>query len=338
MATLKIELFGRFSAERAGRPLEGLHSGKVQELFSYILINRTRVHSRESLASLLWSNSTTVVSKKLLRQAFWQLQAGLENGRGKKEAPVLLVEPDWARVNPAADFTLDVATFERAVCRVQGIPGQKMDRKPATELKEAVELYTASLLDGCYQEWCLFERERLETLILGALDKLMSYCTKHRELEAGMAYGSRILTLDRARERTHRKLMRLQWLAGDRTGALRQYESCRKTLKEELEVQPSHRTEALLKQIQSDGAARPTAVSLGRSALSATKEDFSKTGLTLQQALAALEGLQRLAERAIHAVGEALNRQEQSRSSSNAVESSRPVAPRRHSSSGEIAL
>ena len=38
-----------------------------------------------------------------------------------------------------------------------------------------------------------------------------------------LAYGARILHCDRARERTHRRLMRLHFLAGDRTAALRQY-------------------------------------------------------------------------------------------------------------------
>ena len=56
------------------------------------------------------------------------------------------------------------------------------------------------------------------------------------EYEAGQNYGSIILGFDRARESTHRHLMQLYYLAGDRTGALRQYERCARALDAELGV------------------------------------------------------------------------------------------------------
>src|SRR5438876_1093845 len=95
------------------------------------------------------------------------------------------------------------------------------------------------LLQGCYQDWCLCERERLQQLYLGALDRLMEYSEIHGEYAAGLTYGGRILRLDCARERTHRGMMRLYHLNGDRTAALRQYERCAATLKKELGVLPA---------------------------------------------------------------------------------------------------
>jgi DNA-binding SARP family transcriptional activator len=46
--------------------------------------------------------------------------------------------------------------------------------------------------------------------------------------------------------------MRLTCLAGDRSGALRQYECCRVALWEELGVEPTQKTKTLLQQIQQD--------------------------------------------------------------------------------------
>ena len=54
----------------------------------------------------------------------------------------------------------------------------------------------------------------------------------------GLAYGMRVLQIDHARERTHRQIMRLQYQAGDRTAALRQYLRCRLALSEELALNP----------------------------------------------------------------------------------------------------
>ena len=68
-----------------------------------------------------------------------------------------------------------------------------------------------------------------------------------------------ILRYDRARERTHRQLMRLLYMSGDRTGALRQYERCVSALREELGVQPDKLTLALYEEIRGNYLEKYTA-------------------------------------------------------------------------------
>jgi hypothetical protein len=89
-------------------------------------------------------------------------------------------------------------------------------------------------------------------MYLSMLDKLLDYCEAQSEPEAGLMYGQQILRYDRARERTHRRMMRLHYLAGDRTSALRQYHSCVQALAEELDVGPAKSTVALYNQIRAD--------------------------------------------------------------------------------------
>ncbi len=57
---------------------------------------------------------------------------------------------------------------------------------------------------------------------------------------------------NRARESTHRRLMRLYYRAGDRTAALRQYDHCVAALNEELGVKPSRLTVEVYNQIRLD--------------------------------------------------------------------------------------
>jgi len=249
--SIKFRLFGKFSVQKDTQSVKGLDSSKEQELLSYLLVRRDRPHSRETLASLLWGDSSTEKSKKYLRQALWHLQAGLETN----ELPgpqVLLVEHDWVQLNLQSELWLDVAVFEQAFNATQGVPGKQLDKSGAAMLKDAVQLYAGDLLDGCYQDWCLFESERLQNMYLSMLDKLMGYCEQHQDFEAGQSYGSTILRYDRASERTYRRLMHLQYLAGDRTGALRQYERCVTALQEELGVKPERRTRAVYEYIRAD--------------------------------------------------------------------------------------
>jgi DNA-binding SARP family transcriptional activator len=251
MATLHFQLFGKFTAQKNGQPLNGLDASKDQELLSYLLIHRERHHSREALATLLWGDSSTEKSKKYLRQSLWHLQTVLESNEQDRSYP-LLVEHDWLKLNPRSEVGSDVAEFERAFTDAQGIAGAQLDSGRADVLRNAVETYRGDLLTGWYQDWILFERERLQNMYLMMLDKLICYSDHHRAHEAAQIFAATVLGYEPARERTHRQLMSSYYLAGDRTAALRQYDRCVAALKEELGVRPERRTTQLYEQIRSD--------------------------------------------------------------------------------------
>jgi DNA-binding SARP family transcriptional activator len=245
VSELVVKLFGRFQVEFEGQALDGLDAKKVQELFSYLLINRDHAHPRETLAGILWDAQSTSQSKKYLRQALWQLQNSLQDVEDNSAEPILLVTPEWVRINPNANIHLDIAEFENAFNSTRRKRGRELIPEQIRALEASTELYKADLLLGWYQDWCIFERERLQSIYIALLDKLMGYFEAHGYYEDGIIFGSRILGFDRARERTHRSLIRLHYLADDRTGALRQYQRCEQALEEELGVKPAKRTEEL---------------------------------------------------------------------------------------------
>lgn len=252
MSLLGVRLFGKFSTQPNGPMQEGLDVPKVQELFCYLLLHRDRPHPREALASLLWGDISTTQSKRYLRKALWRLQKALNTSTKPPTPPVLQVDSDWVQLNPAAELWLDVTVFEAAFDRVQGVPGRELDLQDVQTLQDALELYQGNLLEGWYQDWCLYERERLQHMYLAMLDRMMDYCEAQHSYEAGLAYGLQILRYEPARERTYRCLMRLHHLAGDRTAALRQYARCVAALDEELGVEPAKHTLALYEQIRAD--------------------------------------------------------------------------------------
>src|ERR1043166_374998 len=253
MFSLRIHLFGKFSVESDGEPLKGPSSPKVQELLCYLLIHRNRPRPREALAALLWGDISTDKSKKYLRQALWHLQTALRPYGDQ----LLQVEENWVQLNTGSEIWLDVAVLEDAFALLKDKPGWEMNAEEKDVAQAAAQLYRGELLEGSYQDWCLFERERLQNMYLAMLYKLMSYCEAANEYEAGQLYGLRILYYDRASERTHRRLMQLQYMAGDRTAALRQYERCVVALDQDLGVKPDNRTVTLYQKIRSGEAERP---------------------------------------------------------------------------------
>lgn len=254
MTRFRIRLFGRFKLQQEDGTSYEIESHKAAELFCYLLIHRNRPHSREALAEVIWGESSTARSKKYLRQALWQIQSALTPSSHEDARPLLLTDGEWIQVNPQSEFWLDVAEFEDIYTCVRDHHGGDLDESGYLKLKQALDLYQGDLLEGWYEEWCLFERERLQNIYLSILDKLMVYCEAHQTYEEAIAFGENILRYDAARERTHRRMVRIYYKAGERTSALRQYERCVTCLKDELGVKPAKKTVELYELICQDNS------------------------------------------------------------------------------------
>lgn len=60
---------------------------------------------------------------------------------------------------------------------------------------------------------------RLEIMAFAALNRLISYASAHRLYQDGVTYGQQLLSLEPTREESHRELMRLLALSGQRSAA-----------------------------------------------------------------------------------------------------------------------
>lgn len=246
---VRIKLFGQLNI-CGGASVENLIPGKAKELLCYLLLHRERSLGREFLANILWADCSTENSKQYLRKALWQLQRAFPK-LGVPVESILLADLQSVTVNPNAGIWVDVAEFE-CLCSSHGNPSRPADGSCQEALEAAVDLYQGELLEGWYQDWCLRDRERLQNMYLMLLDKVVALSEANHEYEKGVDYATRILKWDRACESAHQHLMRLRYQAGDRAGALRQYEKCAAALKEELGVQPSEQTRQLYLQICGD--------------------------------------------------------------------------------------
>ncbi len=282
MCLLTVRLFGKFQVQRDDQVLDGWNARKVQELFVYLLLHRERPHARHVLAELLWPESTSEQSTKYFRHALWKLQTLLE-------CKVLEVDAETLHLTGGANLWLDVLEFERAYARVRRVPGEELNDKRAHTMSEALKLYQGDLLEGWYQDWCLFERDRLQRMYLAMLEKRMAYCEADGEFEAGLDCGNCALRYDAAHERIHRRIMRLYYKSGDRTAALRQYERCVSLLRQELDVDPSERTMALYQQIRSGRLITPAQTA---GVANDHEQTTDGTPLTLDQALSNLKQLE----------------------------------------------
>lgn len=254
---VSIRLFGKFSLHCADEELLAHASGRAKEIFGYLAVHRGAAVPREVLAGLIARDTSTERSRKALRQALWNLRAALVGANGRDASHVLRVSDGWVELL-TEDVWLDLVEFERAAVRRTPTEPASAPRSDAKRWAQAVELYRGDLLQGWYQDWCLEERERLRQIYLETLDALVAACESNHDVNAGVEYAVRALHTDPARECTHRALMRLYCLSGDRAAAVRQYEQCEKILRTELGIEPDDETKALYRSIRSGHRQPPT--------------------------------------------------------------------------------
>ena len=249
---LRVTLFGKFHARAETQDITPTLGAKMQELLAYLLINRSRLHTREALADALWPEAAPDRSQKYLRQTLWQLQSALDKEVEAGHESIVGLEPGWIHLNPETAVWSDIEVFEQAFMLVRSVPGHDLTVQQAQVVSEAVELYQGDLLADWYSDWCVYERERLQSVYFTLLDKLMDHCLTQHQYEDGLAYGMVILRYEPTREPTHQRLMRLYYLNGNRPAALRQYERCRAVLDKEFQVKPVRTTNELYEQIRAD--------------------------------------------------------------------------------------
>lgn len=241
---LRVNLFGPGHATVGNQQLVGFPNHRCCLLLSYLLLNRKSPIHRERLAAVFWSDYSTQVSRKHLRTAIWRLRRNVED-LGSSLDQFVEIADGSVRFTGQGDYWLDVEVFESLILKAEDIDGHRLTIDQTESLEQAIDLYTGDLLEGVYEDWCVFDRERLSLLLLSALSKLMIYHGTIGNYEKALAYGHRILSRDNTREKVHRDVMWLYALAGDRSAALAQYNLCSQILRKSLDVAPMEDTKRL---------------------------------------------------------------------------------------------
>jgi DNA-binding SARP family transcriptional activator len=255
MTRLSIHLFGPPQIALDNTPITDLGSDKARALLFYLATEPDRPHRREALAGLLWPDYPEQSARTSLRRALADLRKAISD---QQQSPSFLcVSRQTIQLSADADIWCDVTAFSAAL--EAGRDSQSMDH-----LADGVDLYRGGYLEGfsigdsaVFEEWALLKKEYFHRQALSALQQLAAYHEARSEYKRALPYVWRQLDLEPWHEEAHRQGMRLLALNNQRGAALAHYEVCRRTLAEELAVEPSSETVRLYEQIRSGELTMP---------------------------------------------------------------------------------
>jgi predicted ATPase/DNA-binding SARP family transcriptional activator len=246
-------LFGAPRLERGGAPVE-IDTRKALALFAYLAVTR-QSHSRDTLATLLWSEYDQTRARAALRRTLSVLHTALAGEQ-------LDIDREAIGLTPGAKLYVDVDEFHKrlADCARHGHPENETCARCITPLSEAAALYRDDFMAGftlrdspAFDEWQFFQTETLRRELAGALEKLAHHHSAQREFDHATVYARRWLALDPLHEPAHRQLMQLYARTNQRAAALRQYQELSRVLQKELGVQPLEETTRLYESIKRGG-------------------------------------------------------------------------------------
>ena len=138
-----------------------------------------------------------------------------------------------------------------------GLRYERQHQKDAAvrEFAAAEALYRDDfLVEDLYEEWTVLRREELKDQYLLVLTKLSQLCLVGRDLEGCITRSHKLLAKEPCREDAYQRLMQCYALLGQRGRAVRWYEICERTLRQELDVAPSEETRRLFSEISATSA------------------------------------------------------------------------------------
>ncbi len=280
----KMRLFGGFEVLRDGKTITSFRTQKARALLAYLALNADKPLARKALAGLFWPESSSERAGQNLRQALMFLRQALDV---EASASPLHTSRHDISFTLTELFFVDVIAFESGLASAE-----------YAALETAVGLYRGSLLEGIFIDdssefelWLIKERERYHRQALAALEKLADFQLKRGAYELAKTYLTQALTLTPWHEAAHRGLMRALALSGDTTGALAQYDKCRRILQDELAVTPLEATQLLVEQIRAGEVGGQPASLPTTTAVQSPQPQFIGRGNEHAQLTAALSAL-----------------------------------------------
>jgi len=225
----------RAGHERSAGAQPRFRSRRTVALLGYLVAERRSV-ARGFLAALFWPDVATSTGRSNLRRELHNLTQVLPDCWELDRQAVAFV--------PSADVAIDLYTLLQL---------EAEERWP-----DAAELLGGQFLEGLslddnlqFENWLLGERERWRGRSEAILTRVIEGHTRRGHYADALRHARRLLQLAPWNENAHRQAMRLLAWTGQRGAALRQFETCRRALWEELAVEPAGKTTALCQQIQS---------------------------------------------------------------------------------------
>ncbi|HET6488771.1 MAG TPA: BTAD domain-containing putative transcriptional regulator [Syntrophales bacterium] len=253
-ACMRIMFLGSFQVLIRDRIVDEWPSKKGKSIFAYLSYHSDRRICRDVLMDVFWPKSMRDSARNSLNVAIHGLRKRFQQLDPGKE--YIVFSNECYSINPEMEIWTDVNEFCELWMRAQNVERSQGLEAATAFYDQVASAYSGDFMsDELYEDWSTLERENLKEIFLVALEKISECRLQAGSLEETISICKAILERDGCREEIYRRLMCCYQKAGRRDRALSVYRQCVRSLKDELDVEPSSATAELYKKIKTDAAA-----------------------------------------------------------------------------------
>lgn len=241
-STLQLILLGSPEVVLDGRRLDGFITVKSRALLYYLVV-KPGVHSRQTLATLLWPQSSDAAAAKNLRNVLSNLR--------QLVGEHLDITRQMVAFRRNEPYSLDVEQYTAFLAHYRHNQGD------IGALENAIALYGGDFLEGfhvadteLFEEWMVMQREQLIQAQLAALLTVAARYAAESNLHAALDYVSQLIVLDNLNESGLQLKMSVLAQMGQRSEAVAQYRNFYQLLEDALGMKPLEETTALYEWIK----------------------------------------------------------------------------------------
>jgi DNA-binding SARP family transcriptional activator/TolB-like protein/Tfp pilus assembly protein PilF len=209
---------------------------KARAILGYLAIGAGNRVSRSRLAAMLWDRTPDVQARSSFRGALHELLSAL----GSLADELIAVDRETVKLNSNLCW-IDATAMLAPVPAAAHLSRSELSSVCNGELLEGLDGISSS-----FDQWLLVERTRFNQHLGDLLEAELNQLPRSKaDLKQLIPNIRRLIAFDPTHEGASRALMRALSKLGERAQAVREYERCRKVLKQALDVEPSQETRAL---------------------------------------------------------------------------------------------
>lgn len=225
-AAARLRLLGGFGCDRRGSVVV-LPQG-TQRLLAFLAVRG--VSHRCLVAGSLWPEVPEQQALASLRTGVWRVNKLLPG----------MLRVDGASLGVSDGLEVDIVRLEHAAVALMGAGRGALRRGDLARVVAATDvLWAGELLPGWYDDWVVFERERLGQLRLHALEGAARALTRAGQLDLALRLALEAVRAEPLRESARAALIEVFLAEGNTADAVHQLDSFRLLLRRELGLDPS---------------------------------------------------------------------------------------------------
>lgn len=221
MAGVRLHLLEGFALERLDSPV-AVPVG-MQRLLAFLAL-RGSAH-RCVVAGMLWPEVPEAQALASLRTGIWRMNRTVPG----------LIRTEGSHLSMATMITVDSREQEGFATRL--LRDHVEDEQWISAGLDS--LWHGELLPGWYDDWVVFERERLNQLRLHAMERTAALLTRRRELDTALQLALEAVRAEPLRETANAVLMSVYLAEGNVSDAIHQLHVFQDLLARELGLEPS---------------------------------------------------------------------------------------------------